>query len=117
MYAIRSYYDDAHRYLLEHTGKKALRVVPYLSDLGLPEEDSVSFKAGSFNRSAGTTESVRIALLNFPHISNFTDVEPLLEEPDVDLTVVDSADNLDQYDVIILPGSKNVIGDLQFLVT
>jgi len=108
--------DDAHRYLLEHTGKKALGVVPYLSDLGLPEEDSVSFKAGSFNRSAGTTESVRIALLNFPHISNFTDVEPLLEEPDVDLTVVDSADNLDQYDVIILPGSKNVIGDLQFLV-
>ncbi|SHO50122.1 cobyric acid synthase [Desulfopila aestuarii] len=107
--------EDAHRYLIEHTGREALGVVPYLSDLGLPEEDSVSFKAGSFNRASKEQESIRIALLNFPHISNFTDVEPLLDEPDVTLSVVDSPVGLDQYDLVILPGSKNVIGDLRFV--
>jgi len=107
--------EDAHRYLIEHTGREALGVIPYLSDLGLPEEDSVSFKAGSFNRTAREQETVRIALLNFPHISNFTDVEPLLDEPDVSLAVIDSPAGLDQYDVVILPGSKNVIGDLRFV--
>ena len=107
--------ENAHRYLLEHTGRQALGVIPYLSDLGLPEEDSVSFKTGSFNRASKEKEVVRIALLNFPHISNFTDVEPLLDEPDVSLSVVDSPASLDQYDVVILPGSKNVIGDLRFL--
>lgn len=108
--------DDAHRYLVRHTGRQVLGVVPYLSDLGLPEEDSVSFKAGMFNRAASDKESIRIALINFPHISNFTDVEPLLAEPDVNLRVVDSPDELDEPDVIILPGSKNVIGDLRFLL-
>ena len=72
---------------MQHTGREALGVVPYLADLGLPEEDSVSFKSGSFNRSSGSAEAVRIALINFPHISNFTDVEPLLAEPDVTLSV------------------------------
>ncbi|MFV0438857.1 MAG: cobyric acid synthase [Desulfopila sp.] len=106
--------DDAHRYLVEHTGRRALGVVPYLSDLGLPEEDSVSFKSGSFNRSRQGAETIRIGLVNFPHISNFTDVEPFLAEPDVELTVIDSAADLERYDVIILPGSKNVMGDLRF---
>lgn len=108
--------DDAHRYLIQHTGRQALGVIPYLADLGLPEEDSVSFKAGSFNRSSKLPETVRIALLNFPHISNFTDVEPFLAEPDVSLTVVDSPAELGEPDAVILPGSKNVIGDLRFLL-
>lgn len=107
--------DSAHRYLIQHTGKQAVGVVPYLQDLGLPEEDSVSFKAGLFNRVAVADEAVEIVLLNFPHISNFTDVEPLLTEPDVSLRVVDSVADLGEPDVVILPGSKNVIGDLRFL--
>jgi cobyric acid synthase CobQ/L-threonine-O-3-phosphate decarboxylase len=108
--------DSAHRYLVEHTGKQAIGVVPYLADLGLPEEDSVSFKAGLFNRQSAEVQAVDIVLINFPHISNFTDVEPFLAEPDVTLRVVDSVKDLGNPDVIILPGSKNVIGDLRFLL-
>ncbi len=107
--------EDAHNYLIQHTGKEALGVIPYLPDLGLPEEDSVSFKAGSFNRTASLDEAVDVVLINFPHISNFTDVEPFLSEPDVNLRIVDSVNDLGDPDAIILPGSKNVIGDLRFL--
>ncbi len=106
--------DSAHRYVKDHTGREVVGVVPYLRDLGLPEEDSVSFKKGSFNKKA-EREGIDIVLVNLPHISNFTDIEPFLEEPDVSIRVVDRAAELGQPDVIILPGSKNVIHDLQFL--
>ena len=107
--------DAAHDYVLAHTGRRVLGVVPYLADLGLPEEDSVSFKEGLFNKRAKRDDGVDIVLLNFPHISNFTDVEPFLAEPDVTLRVVDDPADLGQPDTVILPGSKNVIGDLRFL--
>lgn len=112
----QSLLDSAHEYVYQHTGKKTYGVVPYLSDLGLPEEDSVSFKSGIFNTDAERPDFVDIVLINFPHISNFTDVEPFLAEPDVRLRVVDNVDELGSPDAIILPGSKNVIGDLRFLL-
>jgi adenosylcobyric acid synthase len=105
---------SAHEYVKLHTGRDVLGVVPYVANLGLPEEDSVSFKKGSFNRFR-TNDSVDIAVLNLPHISNFTDLEPFLEEPDVTVRVIDNINDIGTPDAIILPGSKNVIFDLQFL--
>ncbi len=106
--------DSAHSYVKMHTGRDVLGVVPYLKKLGLPEEDSVSFKQGSFNTSH-SGEGIEIAVINLPHISNFTDVEPFLEEPDVTLRIVENGSDLGSPQAIILPGSKNVIHDLQFL--
>lgn len=106
--------ESAHHYVEAHTGKNVLGVLPYLPNLGLPEEDSVSFKKGSFNTEAKQA-GVEIALINLPHISNFTDIEPFLEEPDVSLTVVDTVDQLTTTQAIIIPGSKNVIHDLEYL--
>jgi cobyric acid synthase CobQ len=105
---------SAHSSVHLHTGKPVVGVVPYLSNLGLPEEDSVSFKKGSFNRQR-SGEGVEIVVINLPHISNFTDLEPFLEEPDVSLRIVEKASELGRPQAIILPGSKNVIHDLQFL--
>lgn len=106
---------DALDYTLRHTGKPVLGVVPYLKDLGLPEEDSVGFKEGLYDDSAPGGAAVEIAVLDLPHISNFTDVEPLRIEPDVRLRVVRHAAELGAPDAVILPGSKNVIGDLAAL--
>ncbi len=110
----------AHDYLLRYTGKPVLGVVPWLTDLGLPEEDSVSFKRGSFNRgmddgSVTQREVVDIAVISVPHISNFTDIEPFLDEPDVLLRIVSNVRELGRPDALILAGSKNVLHDLQFL--
>nr|MBF0222540.1 cobyric acid synthase [Desulfobulbaceae bacterium] len=107
--------EDAHRYIRLHTGKPVLGVVPYLKNLGLPEEDSVSFKKGLFDRSRPAGDCIDVALVDLPHISNFTDFEPLLAEPDVYLHVVKKPEQLGTPDLIILPGSKNVLNDLRYL--
>jgi cobyric acid synthase len=87
-------------------------VVPYLRDLGLPEEDSVSFKDGLIDGRAPAGDHVDVAVIDLAHISNFTDFDPLRIEPDVRLRVVRTAAELGTPDAVILPGSKNVIGDL-----
>lgn len=109
--------DAAHSYVTLHTGREVFGVIPHIHNLGLPEEDSVSFKKGSFN----TIEKLRddkieIVVVSTPHISNFTDIEPFLEEPDVSLRIVDNVGDIGSPHAIVLPGSKNVIHDLKFLL-
>jgi cobyric acid synthase CobQ/L-threonine-O-3-phosphate decarboxylase len=106
---------DAHDFIRQRTGRPVLGVVPFQDDLGLPQEDSVSFKAGLYDSTPPDAEHVDIALIDLPHISNFTDVEPLLEEPDVHVRIVRRPDELGNPDCIILPGSKNVAADLAAL--
>jgi L-threonine-O-3-phosphate decarboxylase len=110
---------DAFTYLEQRTERPVLGTIPYLHDLGLPKEDSVSFKAGLYDASPPANDHVEIVLIDLPHISNFTDMEPLLAEPDVFLRVVRKAQDLDDCQsapaALILPGSKNVINDLAYL--
>ncbi len=102
-------------FMEERTGRPVLGVIPYLHDLGLPQEDSVGFKNGLFQRPRPDGEHIEIAVIDLPHISNFTDFEPLLAEPDVFLRIVSQPADLQQPDAVILPGSKNVIADIAFL--
>jgi len=103
---------EAHDYVHSRTGRPVLGVVPYLRDLGLPEEDSVSFKDGLIDGRAPAGDHVDIAVIDLAHISNFTDFDPLRIEPDVRLRVARNPAELGTPDAVILPGSKNVIGDL-----
>jgi len=111
----KSLLNDAMSYVERHTGKPTFGVVPYLKDLGLPEEDSVTFKNGPKERTRPTGDAVEIALIDLPHISNFTDFDSLRLEPDVHLRVIRSSRDIGHPDAVILPGSKNVIGDLEYL--
>ncbi len=104
----------AIEYTQHHTGLPCLGIVPYLRDLGLPEEDSVEFKSGALD-GPFRENGIEIAVIDLPHISNFTDFDSLRIEPDVFLRIVRSPSDLNQPDAVILPGSKNVIGDLEYL--
>jgi cobyric acid synthase CobQ/L-threonine-O-3-phosphate decarboxylase len=106
---------DAFEYVRRHTGIPTLGLVPFIRDLGLPEEDSVSFKEKRETAGGPGKDQVEIAVVDLPHISNFTDVDPLAMEPDVFLRVVRTPGELGRPDAVILPGSKNVPGDLAFL--
>ncbi len=53
-------------------------------------------------------------MIKFPRIANFTDIDPLLME-DVTIRFVDRAEDLDGSDAVILPGTKNTIGDLAWM--
>nr|VFJ56630.1 MAG: L-threonine O-3-phosphate decarboxylase /adenosylcobyric acid synthase (glutamine-hydrolysing) [Candidatus Kentron sp. FW] len=111
----RALLADANEYVRDHTGVPVLGVVPYLSDLGIPEEDSVSFKAMEENESPRGADQVEIAIIDLPHISNFTDFQPLALEADVHLRIIRKAHGLGLPDAVIIPGSKNVPGDLAYL--
>ncbi len=102
-------------HIFRHTGKPTLGIVPYVRDLGLPEEDSVEFKSGPSQQSPRKDDMVDIAVVDLPHISNFTDFDALRIESDVRVRVVRKADELGTPDAVILPGSKNVLGDLQYI--
>lgn len=106
---------DALEYTRFHTGKPVLGTIPYLRNLGLPEEDSVSFKQGLLPIGAKDAQLLDIALLDLPHISNFTDLDPLGLEPDVGLRIVRTPTELGQPDALIIPGSKNTLADLAWL--
>ena len=107
--------DYAIEFTRRRTGCPIMGVVPFLRDLGLPEEDSVGFKSGVFDDTSPSDNGLEIAIIDLPHISNFTDFDPIRVEPDVHLRIVRSAEDLNQPDALILPGSKNVIEDLCYL--
>lgn len=107
--------EDAYAYMLAKTGKPVVGTVPHIPELGLPEEDSVGFKLGHFDRGENS-DGIEIALIDLPHISNFTDFDALRIEPDVRVrTVRKSADLSAAPDAVVIPGSKNVIGDMKYL--
>lgn len=113
----KSLLDSAISFTETRTKRPVFGVVPYIKDLGLPEEDSVSFKtAWEKNLPPKDAAHVTIGCIDLPHISNFTDLDPLLLEPDVRVLIVKGPQDLETIpDIIILPGSKNVISDLQNL--
>ncbi len=104
---------DAFDYTERHTGRPVLGVVPFLPNLCLPEEDSVTFKAQ--RASYPEHGEIDIAVVDLPHISNFTDFDAFRIEPDVQIRIVRSAEELGHPDAVILPGSKNVAADLSYL--
>ncbi len=94
------------------TGKRVIGVLPYASDLGLPEEDGLSLRSASTPK--GET-SVRIVVVRLKYISNFTDFDPLDQEPDVELLYSNNPSDIENADMVIIPGSKNTVKDLLFL--
>ncbi len=106
---------DALTFTLRRTGRPVYGVVPYLTGLGLPEEDSLGFRNGSYHDRRAAEGCVKIAVVDLPHISNFTDLDPFKLEPDVRLQVARAPADLDGADAVIIPGSKNVMADLPAL--
>jgi len=96
------------RQLEEITGIPVIGVIPF-TDLRIPSEDSVSIKD---KKSGGNP--IKIVVIRLPHISNFTDFEPLEEYADIEY--VELNDDLPESDAIILPGTKNTMDDMKALV-
>ncbi|MFZ5943608.1 MAG: cobyric acid synthase [Bacillota bacterium] len=100
-------------FIKNKTGKPVLGVIPYFSDFKIPEEDSVALE--TCNNSSTNSQKLDIAVINLPHISNFTDFDALASENDVELRYVKKGKQLGTPDLIIIPGSKNTIGDMNYL--
>lgn len=100
-------------FLEERTGVPVLGVLPYLRDLQLPAEDSVSLEDAP--TCSDPSALLDIAVIHLPRISNFDDFEPLAQEPGVLIRYVHRLEQLENPDLIILPGTKSTASDLSFL--
>ena len=87
-----------------------LGVIPWM-DIDMEDEDSVTER---FERRAGRGQ-VNAAIVRLPHISNFTDFNLLGGEPGVAVSYVTRASEIADADIVILPGTKNTIEDLNWL--
>ncbi len=95
-------------WLEAHTGKPVLGVLPYLHGLHIDAEDAIE----GTNPQHGT---FKIIVPVIPHISNHTDFDALRLHPEVSLHFIAPHQPIPPCDLIILPGSKNVRADLDFL--
>ena len=108
-------------WLEKKTNKPVLGVLPYLHGLDISSEDALVTKQAS----AEGPPKVRIVVLVYPHMSNHTDFDALRHHDDIDCQFLFAKGSKDEInpekitipacDLIILPGSKNVRSDLEFL--
>ncbi len=96
-------------------------IVPYLPNLGLDEEDGVamedrvSAQRSWQNREIGSDRPLRIGVIVLPHMANFTDFDALFLEPSVSLAFLEHPAEMAIADLLVLPGSKQTLDDLEWL--
>ncbi|WP_307857234.1 cobyric acid synthase [Mycobacterium sp. SM1] len=106
------------RQLAELTGRPTYGVLPYVDQLWLDAEDSVSVRAGQvlgIPQPPRGRQWLRVGALRLPRISNSTDVEALACEPGVLVRWISDPAELADVDVIVVPGSKATVADLRWL--
>jgi adenosylcobyric acid synthase len=93
-----------------------LGVIPYVMGLELDAEDSLALRAARpVPDSAPLGDTVDVAVVRFPRISNFTDLDALALEPGVNVRFVESSGQLGVPDLVVLPGTKATVADLAWL--
>ena len=98
------------------TGRPVLGTIPWLGGLWLDVEDSLDLahRPHSSEPPVGR-ESLRIAAIRFPRLSNVTDIDALAAEPGVSVRLVTSPAELADSDLILLPGTRATVTDLAWL--
>ncbi|MGD0083422.1 MAG: cobyric acid synthase [Acidimicrobiales bacterium] len=110
--------------LERRTGVPCLGVLPYVKGLSLDAEDSLGLAAaigggipGESNGATSSGSCIDVAAIALPHLANFTDLDALALEPSVTVRMVSTAAELGDPDLIIIPGSKTTVADLEWLRT
>ncbi|WP_076512383.1 cobyric acid synthase [Priestia flexa] len=97
----------------EYTGLPVLGVVPYLDDVEIDAEDSLALT--TYPTLPNPAKELDVAVISYPRMSNFTDLDPIRFEDDCHVRLVTKPSQLGTPDLIILPGSKNTLEDAKYL--
>jgi adenosylcobyric acid synthase len=106
---------DGPAQLEERTGVPTLGVIPWVEDVALDAEDSLSFDGPRPRPADAGATAIDVAVVRFPYVANATDLDPLAIEPGVGVRWVSHAAALGSPDLVVLPGSKSTIADLAWL--
>lgn len=102
----------------EYTGVPVLGVVPFIPGLWIDAEDSLGTVAGASVGSANAplgTETLSVAAIRLPRVSNATDIEALACEPGVHVQWTVDPSVVARADLVVLPGTKSTVADLEWL--
>ncbi|MGN6252993.1 MAG: cobyric acid synthase [Marmoricola sp.] len=99
------------RMIEQATGRPVHGVLPWSPDLWLDSEDALDLEG---RRSTGAG-AVRVVVVRLPRISNLTDADALGLEPGVDVVFASSPRDLDDADLVVLPGTRATLADLAWL--
>ncbi|MUL43162.1 cobyric acid synthase [Streptomonospora sp. PA3] len=98
------------------TGRPVYGVLPWLEGRAIDVEDSLALSAESTPARAPLRgRTLRVAVVRTPRISNFTDIDALAVEPGVDVRFAASPHELDDADLVVLPGSRATVADLAWI--
>lgn len=104
-------FDEGRAIIEKKFGIKVLGVVPYKPfNLGFEDSQSMTNYVQDTSRA-----KIKVGVIKLPHISNFTDFEPLVADKEVALSFISNPAEASVCDLIVLPGSKKVVDDLLWL--
>ncbi|MBB2988714.1 adenosylcobyric acid synthase [Mycolicibacterium iranicum] len=103
--------DPGLRDLEKVTGRRVYGTLPWHPDIWLDSEDALDLQG----RRSPRTGARRVVVVRLPRISNFTDVDALGIEPDLDVVFASHPGALADADLVVLPGTRSTIADLAWL--
>ena len=109
-----SLFKDGVRWIENKTRRKIFGVLPWYTHIQIDPEDSVVIENPRkvFTEDSDTPS---VAVIRIPHISNFTDFDPLVALEGLDLFFLEKVQSLSPFKAVILPGSKNTCFDLRWI--
>ena len=107
-------FEDGIQWIRQKTRKNVFGVLPWYNHIRIDPEDSVVIENPQkvFHENSGIPA---VAVIRIPHISNFSDFDPLIALDGLDLFFLEQAQALTSFKAVILPGSKNTRFDLQWI--
>jgi len=97
-------------WLKKKTGKPVLGVIPYIDNLHIEAEDAIHIK-----QQASHSNTINVVVPVLPRISNHTDFDALALHPNINFEFIKDASVFKGCDLLILPGTKNVRQDFEWL--
>ncbi|AIY06400.1 cobyric acid synthase [Planococcus sp. PAMC 21323] len=105
-------FEDGVKFLESYTGIPVLGVIPYMDSHEIEQEDSLG--VGVVQQQSAIEGAIDLVVCKHPYVSNFTDIEPFLTEPDVSIRWVETVEEIGQPDILLVPGTKSTIADLRY---
>ena len=107
----RRFFDEGEKIIQDRFGVPVLGVLPF-QPLNIDMEDSQSLK--NYQQRLDDVK-IRIAVITYPGLSNYNDLDVLMADPEIHVELIPGYRSLNHFDMVLLPGSKTVIRDLQWL--
>ena len=107
----RRFFDEGEKIIRDRFGVPVLGVLPF-QPLNIDMEDSQSL--ANYQQRLGDIK-IRVAVIAYPGLSNYNDLDVLMADPELYVELIHTYRPLINFDIVLLPGSKTVIRDLQWL--